>query len=72
MKLTPRQIDYFNRERDKLIYQIELKRKHDIHDGLFLDLARMEAFKLVSELHNLELNNTKPVKTLQFGGKDVG
>ena len=70
MKLTPRQIDHFNRERDKLIYQIELKKKHKINDGLFLDIARMEAFKLVSELHNLELNNTKPVKTLQFGGKD--
>ena len=56
MKLTPKQIEHFNKEREKLIYQIELKKKHKIHDGLFIDVARMEAFKILSELHNLEVD----------------
>ena len=60
MKLTPKQVDHFNKEREKLIYKIELKKQHKIHDGLMLDYARMEAFKLLSELHNLEVNKDKP------------
>jgi len=55
MKLTPKQIDYFNKEREKLIFEIELKKKHKIIDGTLRDMARMEAFKLLSELHNLEV-----------------
>lgn len=54
-KMSPKQIEYFNKEREKLIYKIELKKQHKIIDGQFLDLARMEAFKLLSELHNLEV-----------------
>ena len=53
--MTDKQREYFNREREKLIYKIELKRKHKIIDGIIADQARMEAFKLISELHNLEL-----------------
>lgn len=56
MKLTPKQIEYFNKEREKLIYKIELKKKHNVIDGKIIDHARMEAFKLISELHNLEVN----------------
>ena len=54
-KLSPKQIDYLNKERDILIERIELKRKHKIPDGTIPDSGRMEAIKLIIELHNLEL-----------------
>jgi len=60
MKLTPKQIEYFNKEREKLIFEMEVKKKHKINDGKILDHARMEAFKLISELHNLEVNKDDP------------
>lgn len=60
MKLTPKQIDYFNKEREKLIFKMELKKKHKLYNlekvwDYVDDQARMEAFKLLSELHNLEV-----------------
>jgi hypothetical protein len=65
MILTPKQIDYFNAERQKLIIEMQVKNKHKMYNLANIweyvdDRSRMEAFKLLSELHNLEVKKNAP------------
>ena len=57
MKLTSKQIKYINNERQKLIDTLEFKKKYNVVDGTLADWDRLRAINLISELHNLEVNN---------------
>ena len=59
MKLTPKQIEYINKEREILIRVIEAKKASKAYVGLGLDQTRMEAIKLIIALHNLEVEGEK-------------
>ena len=59
MKLTPKQIEYINKEREILIRVIEAKKSSKAYVGLGLDQTRMEAIKLIIKLHNLEVEGEK-------------
>ena len=59
MKLSPKQIEYINKEREILIRVIEAKKASKTIAGLGADQTKMEIIKLVIALHNLEVNGEK-------------
>ncbi len=55
MKLTPKQIEYINKERDFLIQQIKFKEEYNVDTGIWGDKLRLQQIQLIIELHNLEV-----------------
>jgi hypothetical protein len=55
MKLSPKQIEYINKEREILIRLIEAKEKNKIDAGLGGDRIRLKTIQLIIDLHNLEI-----------------
>ena len=59
MKLTQRQVDYINAERQVLLKLIKAKEDSKVHRGLITDYARLQAIDLAINLHNLEIGDEK-------------
>ncbi len=59
MKLTPKQVAYINQQREVLIQVIEAKKKSNAPIGIIRDYTRLDALKLIIELHNLEIQNSE-------------
>ena len=55
MKLSPKQIEYVNRERDVLIRVIRAKERDKVYSGLGGDQMRLRMIQTIIELHNLEV-----------------
>jgi hypothetical protein len=54
MKLTPKQIQYINKEREILIRLIEAKKGDNVWRGLGGDQIRLQTLQMIIDLHNLE------------------
>lgn len=55
MDLTPKQIEWINREREVLIRLIESKETSNIYNGLGEDRIRLQTIQIIIDLHNLEV-----------------
>lgn len=55
MKLTPKQIEYVNKEREILIRLIEAKKADKVYNGIGGDQMRLHMLQIIIELHNLEV-----------------
>lgn len=56
MKLTPKQIDYVNKEKEILIRLIEAKKRDKVSDGIIGDRIRLQMLQIIIDLHNIELS----------------
>jgi hypothetical protein len=54
MKLTPKQIQYINKEREILIRLIEAKKRDKVSDGIIGDRIRLQTIQIIIDLHNIE------------------
>ncbi len=54
MKLTPKQIEYINKEQEILIRLIKAKEKSETYAGIGYDRQRLQMINLIIELHNIE------------------
>jgi hypothetical protein len=55
MKLSPKQIEYINKEKEILIRLIDAKEKSETWRGLGADRLRLQTIQLIIDLHNLEI-----------------
>jgi hypothetical protein len=63
MKLTSKQIDYVNKEREVLIRLIEAKKKDNVVTAIWSDHLRLQMIQLIIDLHNLEIGKKDETKT---------
>lgn len=62
MKLTPKQIEWINEEREHLKQQIKFKEEYNVDTGIWGDRLRLQNIQLIIHLHNLEVNDKKEKK----------
>jgi len=69
MKLSPKQIEYVNKERDHLIQQIKFKEEYNVDQGIWGDKLRLQQINLIIDLHNLEVRGSNETQNNQSGGQ---
>jgi hypothetical protein len=69
MKLSPKQIEYINKEREILIRLIGAKEKSETWRGLGADRLRLQTIHLIIELHNLEIGKKDETQNDKSSGE---
>ncbi len=69
MKLSPKQIDYINVERDVLIRLIAAKEKSEAYAGIWGDRQKLQMIQLIIDLHNLEIRKKDETQNDKSSGE---
>ncbi len=72
MKLSPKQIEYVNKEKEILIRLIAAKEKSQTYAGIWGDRQKLQMIQLIIDLHNLEIGKKDETQTEPRGESAAG
>ena len=69
MKLTSKQIEYVNKEKEILIRLIAAKEKSQTYAGIWGDRQKLQMIQLIIDLHNLEIGKKDETQNDKSSGE---